>query len=103
MTTDTIDAVAQDWRRGDHREAIRQAINTAAREGDGYVHISDVRPLLPEWVAPAQIGSYICVQVRAGRLRPTGLYWPNGQTKSRNRTKAAQVYRLAAPIPEEES
>lgn len=103
MTTDTIDAVASDWRRTDHRDHIRHAINTAAREHDGQVHIADVRPLLPTWIDPHQPGAFICAQVRAGRLIPTGQYRPNGQAKSRNRTKPAQIYMLAAPIPEEES
>ena len=103
MTADVLDAVAADHRRVTHRDHIRRAINLVARENDGLVHIADVRPLLPTWLAPYTIGAFICWQVRAGRLIPTGDYRPNGQHKSRNRTKPAQVYRLAAPIPEEES
>lgn len=103
MTTDTLDAVAHDHRRVTHRDHIRRAINLVARENNGYVHIADVRPLLPTWIDPHQPGAFICAQVRAGRLYPTGQYRPNGQTRSRNRTKPAQVYLLAAPIPEEES
>lgn len=101
-TLDAIDLVASDHRRATHRDHIRRAINLVARENDGYVHIADVRPLLPTWIAPCQIGSYFCRLVRSGRLVPTGDTRPNGQTKSRNRTKPAQVYLLAAPIPEEE-
>ena len=100
---DEIDAVARDWRRRNDREHIRQAINTVARENAGHVHIADIRPLLPGHIDPHQPGAFICAQVRMGRLIPTGDYRPNGQTRSRNRTKPAQVYRLAAPIPEEES
>ena len=102
-TLDEIDAVAADHRRATHRDHIRRAINLVARENDGYVHIADVRPLLPLWINPRQPGAYICAQVRMGRLIRTGDYRPNGQTESHNRTKPAQVYRLAAPIPEEES
>jgi len=102
-TLDAIDLVASDHRRATHRDHIRRAINLVARENDGQVHIADVRPLLPTWIDPHQPGAFICAQVRMGRLIPTGQYRPNGQHKSRNRTKPAQVYRLAAPIPEEES
>lgn len=96
--SDVIDSVAADWRRTAARAAIRDAINRAARENDGDVHIAHVRPHLPDWIAPAMVGAVICAHVRAGRLVPSGRYAPNGGASSRNRTKPAQVYRLFAPI-----
>ena len=101
MTADVIDVVAADHRRVNARNEIRRAINACARANDGDVHIAAVRPLLPPWISPPQIGATFCALVRARRLEPTGRYAPNGDETARNRTKAAQVYRLAAPIPEE--
>ena len=99
--TDILDALADDWRRANARAEIRRAINQAAREHDGEVHIADVRPLLPDWIAPSLIGAYMCALVRGRHLIPTGHYAPNGDGAARNRAKAAKVYHLAAPIPEE--
>lgn len=99
--TDILDALADDWRRTNARAEIRRAINQAAREHDGEVHIANIRPLLPDWIAPPMIGAVTCALVRARHLTPTGRYAPNGDSTSRNRTKAAQIYHLAAPIPEE--
>lgn len=100
---DEIDAVATDWRpsRVESREAVRQAIMRAAREHGGLVHAADVRPLLPVWVNPSQIGAVTCRLVRAGYLTPTGRFRPNGGEGSRNRTKRSEVRRLARPIPKE--
>ena len=98
---DVIDALADDWRRTNARAEIRRAINQAARENDGDVHIAHVRPLLPDWIAPPMIGAVTCALVRGRHLTPTGRYAPNGDGTNRNRTKAAQIYHLAAPIPEE--
>ncbi|QCB93335.1 hypothetical protein [Cellulomonas shaoxiangyii] len=96
---DAIDAVAADHRttRVEAREAIRDAIVTVA-EQHGEVHIADVRPLIPTWAAPSQIGAVMCALRRQHVLVPTGEYRPNGGTASRNAAKAAQVYRLAGPI-----
>ena len=99
--TDILDALADDWRRTNARAEIRRAINQAAREHDGEVHIANVRPLLPDWIAPPMIGAVTCALVRARHLTPTGRYAPNGDGSARNRTKAAQIYHLAAPVPEE--
>ena len=99
---DVIDAIAADWRRTNARNVIRRAINQAARENDGEVHIAYVRPLLPDWIAPSLIGAYMCALVRGCHLTPTGRYAPNGDGTNRNRTKAAQIYHLAAPIPEKD-
>ncbi len=99
---DIIDVVAADWRRADARDVIRRAINQAARENDGDVHIAYVRPLLPDWIAPPMSGAATCALVRARHLPPTGRYAPNGDGTNRNRAKAAQIYHLAAPIPEKD-
>lgn len=100
---DEIDAVARDWRpsRVESREAIRQAVMRAAAEHRGLVHIADVRPLLPSWCNPAQIGAALCAWVRQGYLKPTGRYRDNGGTGSRNGAKPAEVRRLVRPIPRE--
>lgn len=100
---DELDVVASDWRpsRVDSREAVRAAIMRAASDERGLVHIATVRRHLPAWVNPSQIGATICVLVRRGYLKPTHRYRDNGQTKSRNRTKRAEVRRLVRPIPPE--
>lgn len=104
---DTFDAVlgavVTDWRpsRVESREAIRRAIMRAAAEHHGLVHIAQVRPLLPPWCAPAQVGAVICQLVRSGYLCPTGRYRPNGGDVSRNRAKRAEVRQLVRPIPPE--
>lgn len=100
---DELDVVARDWRpsRVESREAIRQAVMRAAADHRGLVHIADVRPLLPSWRNPAQIGAVLCAWVRQGYLTPTGRYRPNGDGASRNRSKPAEVRRLARPIPPE--
>lgn len=98
---DELDAVFTDWRpsRVESREAIRKAVMRAASEHRGLVHVADVRPLLPSWVVPEQIGACLCGWVRLGYLRPTGRYRPNGDSTSRNRTKPAELRRLVKPIP----
>lgn len=100
---DELDIVAADWRpsRVESREAIRKAVMRAAAEHRGLVHAATVREHLPAWVNPQQIGAVMCAWVRQGYLRPTGRYRANGQTASRNRTKASEVRRLVKPIPPE--
>lgn len=98
---DELDAVVLDWRpsRRDSRRAIVRAITRAASAHRGLVHAATVREYLPSEVTPTQIGAVVCALVRRGYLVPTGHYKPNGQTASRNRTKASEVRRLAKPIP----
>lgn len=95
-----LDAVHTDWRpsRVESREAIRQAVMRAAGEHSGLVHIAGVRPYLPAWVVPEQIGSSLNALVRTGYLRPTGRYRPCGGT-SGNASRLAEVRRLMRPIP----
>lgn len=100
---DEIDVTAADWRptSTNIRAAIRDAIATTAATHDGLVHIADVRKLLPPWATGPQVGAAICHLVRGGTLAHTGRYLPNGNRATRNRTRPAEVYRLARPIQRE--
>lgn len=103
MTADAIDSVATDWRPSarDDRVAIHDAIERAAAANDGEVHIADVRAHLDRDVDPHRIGAAICALVRSGVLVGTGHYRDNGNHRSRNRTRPAEVRYLTQPIPEE--
>lgn len=98
---DAIDVVATDWRpsRVEARVEILRAIDLVAAQNDGLVHTSWMRPHLPSWIDPHQIGAMVCALVRQRVLVDTGRVLPNGGHASRNRTKRAAVYRLAAPVP----
>lgn len=102
---DSIDITAADWRpsRVSARAAIRAAVEVVAGSHDGLVHIADVRPLIPKWADPHQVGAIVCALVRQGVLERTGDYRPNGGGKSRNALKPAAVYRLTRPIPAEDA
>lgn len=100
-TATVTDAIATDWTREDHREAIRRAIHDAAVAHSQRVHITDVRRNLPAWVAPAMTGACINRLARRGFLVKTGQYRDNGDAKSRNATKRSPVWRLVRPIPPE--
>lgn len=101
---DELDATFADWRpsRVESREAIRKAVMRAASEHRGLVHIADVRPLLPAYTVPEQIGASLCAWVRQGLLLPTGRYRPSGGS-ARNGAKLAEVRRLVRPIPPEKA
>lgn len=103
-TLDVLDAVASDWRpsRVEARRAIREAIHRAAQDNRGLVHIAQVRPHLPEWIDPHQVGALLSALTRKGYLIPTGRYRPNGDPKSGNAAKPAEVRRLSRYIPMEE-
>lgn len=83
------------------RRAIGAAINRAAREHKGLVHISWVRPHLPSWVTPQQVGAVFSGLHLDGHLRATGRYLPNGDLASGNAAKPAKVSRLITPIDTE--
>lgn len=102
-SVDEIDLTATDLRPGPAqiRAEIRKAIAATAEAHDGLVHIADVRKLLPPWATGPQVGAAICHLVRGGTLTHTGRYLPNGNRATRNRTRPAEVYRLARPIREE--
>lgn len=104
--TDTVlAAIHADWRPSqvESREAIRRAVMQVAAEHRGEVHVSWVRPLLPSWVNPAQIGASLRIWSMAGFLVATGRYLPNGDPSpdARNASKPAPVKRLTQPIPRE--
>lgn len=82
------------------RALILRAIDRAAAEHDGEVHAAWVRPLLPSYVDPNAIGATICVLVRQRVLVGTGRYLPNGNHRTRNRTKPSEIRRLTRPITE---
>ena len=100
--TDELDVVATDWRPSarDDREAIYEAIERAAADNNGEVHIADVRQNLDRDVDPHRIGAAICHLVRQGVLVGTGKFRDNGNHRSRNRTRPAEVRYLTQPIPE---
>ena len=82
------------------REAVRVAIMTAAREHGGRVTAATIRPHLPTWCAPEQIGSVMNALRLAGYL--VHLSWaPNGGTGSRNGAKPSHVWRVTGAIPAE--
>lgn len=82
------------------RRAIAVAINRAAAEHKGLVHVSWVRPHLPSWVTPQQVGAMFSGLHLDGHLRATGRYLPNGGP-SGNAAKPAKVSRLVTPIDTE--
>ena len=93
--------VHADWRPGaeQDRAAIYAAIQAAADENGGMVHIADVRRHLTREVNPVRIGAAFCHLVRAGVLVGTGRYLPNGGHGSRNRTKPSEVRLLVGDLP----
>ena len=99
---DELDAVASDWRPSarDDLAAIYEAIEYTASVCNGEVHIADVRAHLTRDVDPHRVGAAICALVRQGVLVGTGTYRDNGNHRSRNRTRPAEVRYLTQPIPE---
>lgn len=86
------------------REAIRRAVHRAAAEHGGLVHVSWLRPWVPEWARGPQFGSALRTWAQQGHLEPTGDWLPNGDPNPRagNAAKPAPVWRLVHPIPPEE-
>lgn len=75
------------------REAVVEAILTAADENDGEVDPNVVRPLIPEWVYPRCIGATYWSLARAGVIEPAG--WTVSQdTKGSNSGRPARLWRL---------
>lgn len=100
---DVLHAVESDWRpsRVDSRERVRQAVMDCARDNEGLVHASTLRPYLPEWVAPAQIGAVVNLLVRKGYLVATGRLERSGRRESRDAAKWLPVRKLVRPVPVE--
>ena len=97
-----LDAVAADQSlpiKRDSREAVRIAINEAARLNNWRITSADLRPFYPAWIDPKQIGATI------HRLRHSDhliLISHNGRYGSRNNSdKRAPVYRVNGVIPRE--
>jgi hypothetical protein len=99
---DAIDATAANPNpfRVHDRLLILTAIDRVAAEHDGQVHAAWVRPLLPAHVDSHQIGAVVCGLVRQRALAGTGQYLPNGNHRTRNRTKPSEIRRLTRPITE---
>lgn len=97
---DAVNANPYPW-AADDRAAVLAAVAAAAAESGGEVHAATVRAHLSREVGPHVIGAVICALVRQGVLVGTGTYRHNGGSKSRNRTKPAEVRRLVRPIPPE--
>ena len=105
LWTDVLPAVAADDsipNRTDSRAAICAAITRAAAEHHRYVHASWVRPYLPAWINPPQIGAIVGALQRSGHLTQTSRpALPNGGTASGNGTKLSRVTYLAKDIEAE--
>ena len=84
--------------RTESRAVILAAITRAAAEHHGLVHTSWVRPYLPSWVNPPQVGAVMSGLHLTGHLRATGRYLPNGGSASGNASKPAKVSRLTKPV-----
>lgn len=99
-TVATLDAVRADWRpsRREARRVIREAVSIVADQNGGLVHVADVRPLLPTWVAPAQIGAELAGLTSSGHLVKTGEFRPYGAPSKGNSHKPAAVRRLVKPL-----
>lgn len=76
------------------RDAVLAAITKVAAEHDGLVTAAWVRPLLPEYANPHQVGATISVLVKQGVLTRTGATHTSGNQKQRNTYRPMPVYRL---------
>lgn len=83
------------------RRAIVHAVQVAARQESGLVHISTVRPHLPGWVSGPVVGATISALHSSGHLSATGSYRRNGDDANKNGSKPAPLYFLARAIPDE--
>lgn len=80
------------------RRAILTAINVAADAHRGKVTAAWVRPHLPSWVNPSQVGAVVSALTRAGVLEETSEIHESGNAQSRNGTRLMKVYRRVCPI-----
>jgi len=98
----TLDLVAGDESlpiKRDSREAVRIAVNEAARLNGWRITSADLRPYYPAWIDPKQVGATIH-QLRArGHL---AVISHAGRYGSKNNgDKRAPVYRVNGVIPKE--
>jgi hypothetical protein len=97
---DVLTGIATDPtpRATDDRAEIARAIEAAAADRHGLVHITGIRRHLPATVSPAYIGATVNRLARRGVLTKTGRYEPNAGAASRNASKPAPVWRLKRRI-----
>ncbi len=102
---DTVLAAVADDRRSNSsnsREAVRVAVNAAARAHGQRVTAATIRPYLPSWVATPQIGSTVNRLRSRGYLVKTGKYTANGKGgDARNQGKRSPIYKVTGHIPRE--
>lgn len=95
---DILDSMATGETLPSRREAartVRAAILVAARKHVGKVHISDVRPLLPDLVRrtyPNVIGAVFVNLSNSGILHASGEYRPSGNKEAGNKNRPTPVY-----------
>jgi hypothetical protein len=81
------------------RQAIIAAVNAAAEVHAGRVSAAWIRPHLPGWVNPSQVGAVVSALVKTGLLTPTAEICESGNHAQRNTTRLMRVYHRAHPIP----
>jgi hypothetical protein len=96
---DVLSGIAHDPtpRAVNDRAEIARAIEAAAADRHGLVHITGIRRHLPATVAPSYIGATVNRLARRGVLVKTGRYEPNAGA-SRNASKPSPVWRLKRRI-----
>lgn len=100
-TLDFLDALAGDpsVSKTMSRQAVILAINTAADNHRGRVSAAWVRPHLPTWVNPSQVGAVISALSKQGLLARTTEICESGNAASRNSTRIMPVYHRPRTIP----
>lgn len=81
------------------RQAIIAAVNQAAEVHASRVSAAWVRPHLPTWVNPAQVGAVISALVKTHLLTPTAEICESGNATQRNQTRLMRVYHRPHHIP----
>ena len=100
-TLDFLEALAEDpsVSKTLSRQAVILAINTAAENHRGRVSAAWVRPHLPAWVNPSQVGAVISALSKQGLLSRTTEICESGNAASRNSTRIMPVYHRPRHIP----
>lgn len=100
-TLDFLDALAGDpsVSKTLSRQAVILAINAAADDHRGRVTAAWVRPHLPAWVNPSQVGAVISALSKQGLLTRTTEICESGNAASRNSTRIMPVYHRPSTIP----
>lgn len=92
-TADVLDLVSRDPIHTRDREAILEAILTAARTHAGRVDPNQVRELIPSWVYPRCVGAMYSRLGRAGYLVPDG-WTTSTDVAGKNSGKPLRCWRL---------